>query len=168
MARVLKLRASGDPGSGGGFFARLHAWLNAFQRSAFQKSSGVAGGPHVAVPAAGTASPALRGQVLAFPVHGEALLVTLAGLLRSRIAAQNPRDDLFQVALSREPSPHLRLDQAAYIEFEPGRAVYRLVVALGPATTLAIETDDFDQIVAFVVEYVNDRLAESAAAGGAS
>jgi hypothetical protein len=163
MARTLKLKQGDHRGAGRGFFTRLHAWLDAFQRP------GQAGGrSRDSAPADGTAGAAPRGQVLAFPVRSEALLVTLAGLLRSRIAAQNARPGLFQFAVVREPSPHLRLDHASYVEFEPGRAVYRLVVALCPVTALTIETGDFDQIVAFVVEYVNDRLAESAALGGAS
>jgi hypothetical protein len=162
MARVLKLRQGGHRGSGGGFFTRLHAWLDAFQRpvEAGRRT-------HSSALAGGTASAAPAGQVLAFPVRGEALLVTLAGMLRSRIA-QNPRHDLFDLAVVHEPSPHLRPDRASYVEFEPERAVYRLSVALCPTTALTIETEDFDQIVAFVVEYVNDRLAEFAAVGGPS
>jgi hypothetical protein len=162
MTRVLELWQGGHRGSGRGFFRCLHAWLDAFQ------NPGDAGRRIQACgPAGGGASAAPAGQVLAFPVRGEALVIALAGLLRSRIA-QSPRRDLFDLAVVREPSPHLRLDQASYVEFEPGRAVYRLIVALCSTTALTIETEDFDQIVAFVVEYVNDRLAEFAAVEGPS
>jgi hypothetical protein len=125
--------------------------------------------PHFrAPPAEAATSAAPGGQLVAFPVRSDALLVKLADLLRSRIAARSPRHDLFLLALSREPWSRLRIDQASYVEVEPGRAVYRLNVELAPVTSLIIETTEFDQIVRFVIEYVNDRLAEASVVGEAT
>jgi hypothetical protein len=162
MSRALPLTSAGSPVSGTGFFARLRAWLAALRplRAPDQ--------PRFRAPPAETASAAPCGQLVAFPVRSDALLVKLAELLRSRIAACSPRHDPFLLALSREPWSRLHIDQASYVEVEPGRAVYRLNVELAPVTVLIIETTDFDQIVRFVVEYVNDRLADASAMSSAT
>lgn len=141
-----------------GLVARLRAWLPGPCRSRTGDD------PHPRTEPA--AAPAPAGQVVAFPRRADALLVRLAELLRPRISARNPRQDLFLLALTREPCCRLRIDHASYVEVVPGREAYRLNVDIPPVTAVVIETTDFDQIVAFVVEYVNGRLAEAAPAGG--
>lgn len=153
MARALETRHGGGSDRETGFFGRLRMWLDAFQADAADR--------HPA-----DAAPAAPARVLDFPLRRDALLVELAVLLKGRIA-HNPRRELFELTLVRAPWLQLRLDPGSYVEYHPGQATYRLVVALGPATDLTIETAEFDQVVAFVVEYVNDRLADAAGRGEA-
>ena len=113
------------------------------------------------------ASPAVRhdhrapsGVLLQFPVRGEALLVRLADLLRSRVADRKlERDPLF-LQVSRCPGSRLSIDRAAYVEYLADRCVYCVAVEAHPDTRVTVETTDFDTVVKFVVQYVAARLSE--------
>lgn len=103
---------------------------------------------------------AQSGVLLQFPVRGEALLVRLADLLRSRIADRGlERDPLF-LLISRCPGSRLSIDRSAYVEFLADRCVYYVAIEAQPDTRVTVETTDFDTVVKFVVQYVAERLSE--------
>jgi hypothetical protein len=105
----------------------------------------------------------LGGRVLPFPIHGEALLVKLADLLRRRIAEHGIDQHLFPLTLSRAPLSRLRIDRTSFIEFEPLEGRYRMVAELAPSTELTLRTTDFDNLVKLVAEYVNSKIASETA-----
>ncbi|KRQ90426.1 hypothetical protein CQ10_22545 [Bradyrhizobium valentinum] len=103
---------------------------------------------------------AQSGVLLQFPVRGEALLVRLADLLRSRIADRGlERDPLF-LLISRCPGSRLSIDRTAYVEFLADRCVYCVAIEAQPDTRVTVETTDFDTVVKLVVQYVAERLSE--------
>lgn len=103
---------------------------------------------------------AQNGVLLQFPVRGEALLVRLADLLRSRIANRGlERDPLF-LLISRCPGSRLSIDRSAYVEFLADRCMYCVAIEAQPDTRVTMETTDFDTVVKFVVQYVAERLSE--------
>ena len=113
------------------------------------------------------ASPAVRpdhtapsGILLQFPVRGEALLVRLADLLRSRIADRRLESDPLLLRISRCPGSRLSIDRTAYVEFLADRCMYCVAIEAQPDTRVTVETTDFDTVVKFVVQYVAERLSE--------
>lgn len=104
------------------------------------------------------------GIILPFPIHGEALLVKLAELLRNRVADGRPLADPLQLTISRCPLSRLSIDRKAYIEFHPHGSEYRAIIGPDPATKIILETTDFDTLADFVMQYILTRLAESAMA----
>jgi hypothetical protein len=101
------------------------------------------------------------GIVLPFPIHGEALLVKLAEVLRSRIADRCPDWDALLPQLTRRPWSRLSIDRDAYVEFREDRGEFRAVIEPSHGTRVTIETADFDVVVDFVLQYVASRLCES-------
>jgi hypothetical protein len=108
------------------------------------------------------------GIILPFPIHGEALLVKLAEVLRNRIADHSPEWDALLPQLSRRPWSRLSIDRQAYVEFHEDRGEYRAVIEASLGTKVIIETADFDVVVDFVLQYVTGRLAEPAELEAAS
>lgn len=100
------------------------------------------------------------GILLQFPVRGEALLVRLADLLRSRIADRGLERDPLLLLISRCPGSRLSIDRSAYVEFLADRCVYCVAIEAQPDTRVTVETTDFDTVVKFVVQYVAERLSE--------
>jgi hypothetical protein len=98
--------------------------------------------------------------VLPFPIHGEALLVRLAELLRRHVGDFEPMHDPFLFAISRCPGSWLGIDSNASVEFVASRCEFRFEVDVVPNTSIVIRTGDFDSLVEFVVQYVSARLAE--------
>lgn len=101
------------------------------------------------------------GVVLPFPIHGEALLVKLAELLRCRVEQLGPQRDPLLLQIARCPRTRLSIDQTAYVEFIPEYAEYRAVIEAQLGTRVILETAEFDALVDFVVPYVATRLAEA-------
>jgi hypothetical protein len=99
--------------------------------------------------------------VLPFPIHGEALLVRLADLLRNRFFNLGPAHDPFLFALSRRPGSRLTIDCKSFVEFVPSRSEFRFEIVVPPNTNINLTTPDFDALVEFVVQYVAARLAET-------
>jgi hypothetical protein len=97
-----------------------------------------------------------------FPIYGEALLVRLADALRNRAAdARSGRDPLL-LKMSRRPGSRLAIDNIAYVEFQPDRAAYHVVIEAASDTKVTLDTTDFDTLVRFVAQYVTDRPPEPA------
>jgi hypothetical protein len=103
---------------------------------------------------------AAGGVVLRFPIHGEALLVRLADLLRSRLADRGPKHDPLLLMMSRGARSRLSIDRMAYVEFHNDRAEFRVAIEASPQTKVILETADFDAVVDFVGQYIAARLAE--------
>ncbi|WP_448044318.1 hypothetical protein [Bradyrhizobium liaoningense] len=106
--------------------------------------------------------------LLPFPIHGEALLVKLAELLRARLGDRELCHNPLLLTMSRAPRSRLVIDRASYIEFQPHRSSYHVVVEAAPDTTVTLDTADFDTLVQFVVQYVSGGLSERTAVGVAS
>jgi hypothetical protein len=104
-----------------------------------------------------------RGILLCFPIHGEALLVKLADLLRKRIADRGPRPEPLLLMMSRCPGSRLSIDRTAYVEFDADRCAYHVAIEAAPDTKVTLETTDFDTVVKFVVQYVTERFSGPAA-----
>jgi hypothetical protein len=113
-------------------------------------------------------STAPSGVLLPFPVHGEALLVKLAEVLRNRIADRALEWDPLLLQMSRCPQSRLSIDHRAYIEFDQDRCEYRAVIEASQETKVILETVDFDALVDFVLPYIAARLSRPAALEAAS
>jgi len=100
------------------------------------------------------------GILLQFPVRGEALLVRLADLLRSRIADRKLECDPLFLRISRCPGYRLSIDGSGYVEFLADRSVFCLAIEAQPDTRVTVETTDFDTVVKFIVQYVAAQLSE--------
>jgi hypothetical protein len=111
---------------------------------------------------AGEAEPA-RGDVLLFPIRGEALLVRLAEVLRSRLAEQRPDHGPLLLTISRSPGSRLLIEGVAYVDYVSDISTYRVAIEAVPDTKVIVETSDFDTLVSFIVQYLTDRLSEPAA-----
>jgi NAD(P)H-hydrate repair Nnr-like enzyme with NAD(P)H-hydrate epimerase domain len=116
----------------------------------------------------GTNALAEAGIVLPFPIHGEALLVKLAEVLRARIADCGPEWNPLLPQLSRRPWSRLSIDHQAHVEFLEHRGEYRAVIDAQLGTKVIVETAEFDVVVDFVLQYVTGRLAEPAELEAAS
>jgi hypothetical protein len=108
-------------------------------------------------------TPMRGGVILAFPIHGEALLVKLAEVLRNRVADRCPESDPLLLVMSRYPRSRLSIDRRAYIEFYQNCSEYRAVIEASHETKVILETADFDALVDFVLQYLMGRLAKPAA-----
>ena len=95
--------------------------------------------------------------VLRFPIHGEALLVKLADLLRKQVASGGLERDPLLLMMSRCPWSRLSIDRMAYVDFLADRSAYHLVVEAAPDAKVTLDTTDFDTVVKFVVQYVAYR-----------
>jgi hypothetical protein len=160
MMRLAPTRNSIDhAASSGGLLLRMRAWFAAVstERRAPEPHNVV---PHQAPPAAIPADGARTAMLLPFPIRGEALLVKLAELLRTRVAVQNLEDPLL-LEISRRSHARMSIDRSAYVEFHANGGIYHVVVEAMPDTTISVETTDFDTVVKFVVQYVDGRLADA-------
>ncbi len=108
------------------------------------------------------------GVILPFPIHGEALLVKLAEVLRNRIADRGSEWDAVLPQMSRWPRSRLSIDLRTYIEFHQECGEYRVVIEASAGTKVILETADFDVVVDYVLQYVAGRLTEPAALEAAS
>ncbi|WP_315833173.1 hypothetical protein [Bradyrhizobium prioriisuperbiae] len=109
-----------------------------------------------------------RNAILPFPIHGEALLVKLAEVLRNRIEDRGPDRNPLMLTMSRYPAARLWIDRTAYVEIRGGQSAYHVAIEAAPDTVVSMETTDFDTLVRFVMQYVAGRLSESTALGAAS
>jgi hypothetical protein len=100
-----------------------------------------------------------NGVVLRFPIHGEALLVQLADLLRKQVASRRLERDPLLLMMSRCPGSRLSIDRIAYVDFLADRSSYRLVMEAAPDARFTLDTTDFDTVVKFVVQYVAYRIS---------
>jgi len=116
----------------------------------------------------GRAAAGTTAVVLRFPLRGEALLVKLAELLRSRIAGRGPERDPLLLTISRCPGSRLSIDRRAYIAFDADRSAYQVAIEAAPDTTITLDTTDFDAVVDFVVQYIAERLSVPATLEAAS
>ena len=98
-------------------------------------------------------------EVFHFPIHGEALLVRLADLLRKRAVNRGLERDPLLLLISRCPTPRLSIDHTAYIDFLADRSTYRFVIEAAPDAKVTLDTTDFDIVVKFVVQYVTDQIS---------
>jgi hypothetical protein len=112
-------------------------------------------------PCAGKAEPA-SGDVLPFPIRGEALLVRLAEVLRSRLAVPGPDHNPLLLTISRSPGSRLLIDGVAYVDYISNLSTYRAAVEAVPDTKVIVETSDFDTLVSFIVQYLTDRRSDPA------
>ncbi|UGY06230.1 hypothetical protein [Bradyrhizobium quebecense] len=103
-----------------------------------------------------------RGEVVAFPVHGEALLVKLADLLRRGVAGREPADNPLWLTISRCPWARLSIDATAYVDYLSEVETFHAAIEAGPDTKVILKTTDFDALASFVMQYVNDRLLDRA------
>ena len=142
----------------GGLLLRMRAW---FAAGAPASTPCV---PNDAAPADAAQQDHARSAILLpFPIHGEALLVKLAELLRNRVAHREASESSFILTIARAARSRLLIDESSYVEFHPWCSAYHVSVEAAPETTVTIVTTDFDTLVQFVVQYVEGRLAEHAA-----
>lgn len=100
-------------------------------------------------------------QLLAFPLNGEALLRSIAELVRHRVAGGMDAIDPFLLKLSTRPHPMLQIDSAVRVECSADRSWYRVVVGAA-AARVTIETTDLATLFEFVGDYVNAKLSDLA------
>jgi hypothetical protein len=124
--------------------------------------------PRVGIPTPTDHNPAPNAVLLPFPIRGEALLVKLAEMLRARIPERSLQGNSLLLSVSRAPGSRLSIDHSAYVEFYSNPSIYHVVVEAAADTTVTLNTPDFDTLVEFVVQYVNDRLSEPATFEAAS
>lgn len=105
----------------------------------------------------------VRGEVLPFPVHGEALLVKLADVLRRHAAARELADNPLRLTISRCPWTRLSIDAAACVDYLSESGTFQAAIEAGPDTWVILKTTDFDALASFVTQYINDRLTNRAA-----
>jgi len=103
-----------------------------------------------------------RGEVVAFPLHGEALLVKLADALRRYVAGREPVDDPLWLTISRCPWARLSIDASAYVDYLSEIETFHAAIEAGPDTKVILKTTDFGALASFVTQYVNDRLRDRA------
>ncbi|WP_245334959.1 hypothetical protein [Bradyrhizobium mercantei] len=103
-----------------------------------------------------------RGEVVAFPVHGEALLVKLADVLRRHVAGRQPAENPLRLTISRCPGTRLAIDAAAHVDYLSESETFQAAIEAGPDTWVILKTTDFDALTSFVTQYVNDRLTNRA------
>ncbi|QOZ38488.1 hypothetical protein XH92_41085 [Bradyrhizobium sp. CCBAU 53421] len=101
-----------------------------------------------------------RGEVLAFPVHGEALLVKLADVLRRYVAGRELAHNPLRLTISRSQWTRLSIDAAAYVDYLSEIDTFQAAIEAGPDTEVILKTTDFDALASFVTQYVNDRLLD--------
>jgi hypothetical protein len=101
--------------------------------------------------------------VLPFPLQGEALLVTLAHVLRERFGGEGPDCDPSLFTISRGASCRLMIGRAAYVEFhkDKSKVPFRVAVEAEPDTIVSVQTSDFNTVIRIVVHYVRHELRGS-------
>ena len=156
----------------------LRSWLSGMMRS-FDHGCGAAGVTRAepvsqvpirvgsgaefgVVPVAADVREEPRGEVVAFPVHGEALLVKLADVLRRHVAGREPADNPLRLTFSRCPWARLSIDATAYVDYLSEVETFHAAIEAGPGTKVILKTTDFDALASFVMQYVNDRLLDRA------
>ncbi|MBR0869805.1 hypothetical protein JQ633_05510 [Bradyrhizobium tropiciagri] len=102
--------------------------------------------------------------MVAFPLHGEAVLVRLADVLRQRVADRQPAHDPLWLTISRGPWTRLSIDRSAYVDYVSEAAVYRAAIEAAPDTKVILKTTNFDTLVSFIMQYIDDRLLDGASA----
>jgi hypothetical protein len=165
MMRLAPTRNSIEPAAvGGGLLLRMRAWFttggSADRRAQEEPHDTVSRKAPPAVIQDGNARTAV---LLPFPIRGEALLVKLAGLLRVRIANRSLKQDPLLLDITRHSHARMLIDRTAYVEFHAERATFYVVVETMPDTTIRVETTDFDTVVKFVVQYIDERIADALA-----
>lgn len=149
----------------------LRSWLSDVMRSfdpgcdAADQEPGVPAPPSLPVGSgAGSCSPErgeqTRGEVLPFPLHGEALLVKLAEVLRRHVERRQPADDVLRLTISRSPWLRLSIDAAAYVDYLSEIGTFQAAIEAGPDTKVILKTTDFDALASFVTQYVNEKLTD--------
>jgi hypothetical protein len=106
--------------------------------------------------------------ILSFPIRGEALLVKLASSLRERLDVRGTGTSPLVLAITRGRHARLTIDDAAHVEFHSARGTYHAVIEAAGDTTVTLDTTDFDTLVRFVMQYMADRLADTATLEAAS
>lgn len=101
-----------------------------------------------------------RGEVVAFPLHGEALLVKLADVLRRYVAGREPADDPLWLTISRCPWVRLSIDEMAHVDYLSEIETFHAAIEAGPDTKVILKTTDFDALASFVTQYVDERLRD--------
>jgi hypothetical protein len=144
--------------AGSGWFLRMRMWFATLPVGRATATAPVAVASPDVQPVQGAQS--TSSHVLSFPYRGNALLVKLADILKKRIAEAPTHADRFVLSLTRAPRLRLVIDETAYVEFDAVRAAFSMVVEVEPCTQLTLDTEDFDTLVRFVVQYVRDKLAE--------
>ncbi|MCA6124961.1 hypothetical protein J6500_24145 [Bradyrhizobium sp. WSM 1704] len=104
----------------------------------------------------------MRGEVVAFPLHGEALLVRLADVLRQRVAGRQPAHNPLWLTISRTPRTRLSIDRTAYVDYVSEASTYRAAIEAAPDTKVILKTTNFDALASFVMQYIDDRLLDRA------
>jgi hypothetical protein len=160
MMRLAPTRNSIEPATaGGGLLLRMRAWFGAGAATCSAAARDVTS--YQASPTFVQADSIRTAVLLPFPIRGEALLVKLAGLLRVRIANRSLKHDPLLLDITRHSHARMLIDRTAYVEFHALRATYHVVVETMPDTTIRVETTDFDTVVQFVLQYIDDRLADA-------
>jgi hypothetical protein len=162
MMRLAPTRNSIEPATaGGGLLLRMRAWFAAGAAACSTAPRDVASDEAQA--ACVPTDKAQTAVLLAFPIRGEALLVKLAELLRVRVAGRSLEHDLLLLDISRQSHSRLSIDRTVHVEFHAGCATYVVVVETVPDTTIRVETTDFDTVVKFVLQYIDERIADALA-----
>jgi hypothetical protein len=160
MRLALTRNPTGHATIGGSLLLRMHAWFATGAAACSAAARDVAS--YEAPPAFVQPASTQTAVLLRFPIRGEVLLVKLAERLRTRIAGQRLQHDPLLLDISRHSHSRMLIDRAAHVEFHAQRATFYVVVETMPDTTIRIETTDFDTVVKFVLQYIDDRLADAA------
>ena len=144
-----------------GFLARLRGWLVPREKSSGKPLDLAAVGrviEDISTTSEARSKP-LTGQVLPFPIRGEALLVRLAELLRNRFERGEYSGTRPLFLITRTPRSRLIIDRAAYVEINDEYGpIFVVAVEAAPDTTVSIETADLDVVVGFIMHYLADKL----------
>lgn len=152
-------------------WSRLRGMARAFDGGfgggALRRSVAVKGSVPEAMPSSQTSA---GNAVLEFPVRGEALLVTLAHVLRERFGEQGPDCDPSLFTISRGAACRLTIGRGAYVEFHrnKSRAPFLVAVEVEPDTTVSVHTPDFSTVARMVVHYVRHERRDAAKLEAAS
>jgi hypothetical protein len=104
-----------------------------------------------------------RGEVVPFPLNGEALLIRLAEVLRRHVADLEPGHNPLSLTISRCPQARLSIDDTAYVDFLSDISTYCAAIEAAPDTKVILNTTDFDALASFVMQYVDQKLLDQAA-----
>ncbi|MGY3440962.1 MULTISPECIES: hypothetical protein [unclassified Bradyrhizobium] len=141
----------------------LRSWLSGVMRSFDPGCDAAAGAEHPVPTVVAELREEPRGEVVAFPLHGEALLVKLAELLRRQVAGRQPADNPLRLTISRCPWARLSIDEMAYVDYLSEIETFHAAIEAGPDTKVILKTTDFGALASFVTQYVNERLTDRAA-----
>jgi hypothetical protein len=116
--------------------------------------------PFIAAPIEPRTREKALGAVLPFPVHGEALLVKLAEMLRRHVEGRELDHNPLSLTITRWPRARLSIDGTAYVDYLSELSTYHAAIEAAPDTEVILKTTDFDALANFVLQYVNDRLLD--------